>query len=973
MGSVFRAEDLELGRAVALKRLHAEGERARAHLLREARAAAQLQHPNVVAIYEVGDHGGAPFIAMELVDGDTLTAWLRAAPRTSREIVAVLAQAARGLAAAHARGLVHRDFKPDNVLVDASNRARVVDFGLARATSDLGSAAAPTPGDSLSTTTGAAAGSPAYLAPELVRGEAPGARSDQYAFGVTAFQALRGKYPFAGDTAAEVWNEMAEGRIRDVGRNLPPWLDRSVRRSLSVDATARWPDMAAFAAALERRPRRGWLAAIAVLILVAVGYLVLRQPSEVCTGGDTKVAGVWNALTKARTRAAFSTTHLPSADYVWQLIDHQLDRYSDDWSLMHREACEATRRRGEQSEQVMDLRMGCLTQRLQELRTVTDVFAGADPHVVSKAVDIASALSPITGCADVDALRASMPAQDPVQMVQVSVLRDQLARARVLYHSMNYQDGMRAAEDVVTRARATRYQPVVAEALDLVGTFQVALADARAEDTLERAFMTAESCGHDTVAIEVAALLAIEVGANHSRGTDGSRWLGIARAILTRHPDERGAARVASASADLLDNAGRYDEALAEYRRELALRDQAAERDDLVVNAHVRISYVLSRQGRMEAALDEARSALAIAEKALGPDSPVAGHAHLNMGGVLERRGRYAEALVEFRSALASLGRVLGPTHPDVGVLHGNIGLVLMEQGNTDAAVTELRQALAIKEQALGRDHPLVAKARNRLGNALNKLGRYEEALVEFRRALAIQEGAGQKDHPDAAQTYVNIGVALTSLYKYDDAIAQFRRALDILTTASGPEPDIAVVHADLGATLIDQGKYEQGLVEERRALALQEKAFGPEHPEVLQTRQRIGLGLAEQGRFAEALAELTQVLALDVKVLGPEHPSTVHAMADTGRMELGVRRYGSAIEHLQRALAFLEATSSGPDYIPDVRFNLAKALWGANTRPDEAIALARQAREDCAKLPFREPEVAEIEAWLAEHGHRVK
>src|SRR5258706_14178649 len=128
MGVVVRADDVELGRAVALKRLDAGFDRE--VLLREARAAAQLSHPNVVTVHEVGEADGAPFLAMELVEGTTLTRWLRAEPRTWRDIVDVLVQAGRGLAAAHERGLVHRDFKPDNVLVDAvSGRARVADFG----------------------------------------------------------------------------------------------------------------------------------------------------------------------------------------------------------------------------------------------------------------------------------------------------------------------------------------------------------------------------------------------------------------------------------------------------------------------------------------------------------------------------------------------------------------------------------------------------------------------------------------------------------------------------------------------------------------------------------------------------------------------------------------------------------------------------------------------------------------------------
>jgi tetratricopeptide (TPR) repeat protein len=974
MGSVFRAEDLELGRAVALKRLHAEGDTARVRLVREARAAAQLQHPNVVAVYEVGDHEGAPFIAMELVDGDTLTAWLRAAPRTSHEIVAVLAQAARGLAAAHACGLVHRDFKPDNVLVDVSGRARVVDFGLARAAADTATGAGFPAGAALSRTASGStvAGSPAYLAPELVRGEAPGARSDQYAFGVAALEALRGQYPFAGETAAEVWDEMAEGRVREGGRKVPARLDRCVHRALAVDPADRWPDMAVVAATLERRPRRGWLAAIAVMGLLAAGYLLVRQPSEMCTGGDAKVAGVWNALTKARTRAAFSATRLPSADYVWQLIDHQLDGYGGGWSVMHREVCEATRRRGEQSEQVMDLRMSCLAQRLQELRVVTDEFSAANTQVVSKAVNIASSLSPISGCADVEALRASMPAQDAVTMARVSALRDQLARTRMQYMKLDYRDGMRGAEADLASARTTRYQPVVAEALFLLGIFQVALADTRAEGTLEQAFLAAESSGHDSVAISAASVLAKEVGGNLARGKEGSRWLGIARAILTRRPNDRGAAAVASAAADLLEADGHHDEALAEYRHEIAIRENMAERNDFVVTAHSRVSHILSEQGHEDAALEEARIAVTVAEQTLGPDNPGTGEAHFSMGIALYSRGAYAQALAEYRRALASAENVYGTRTRIVAALHADIGLVLRDQGDVQAALNEFRQALAINEQMRGPEHPSLANTHNELGQVLAMLGRYDEAMAEFRRALAIQQRAGQSEHPDTAQTFINMGIALAHQRKNDEAVEQYRHALEILTKAHAPEPDLALAHMNIGVTLVDQGKIEQGLVELRRTLDFQARALGAEHPLTLKTRSDIAEVLAMQGKREAALAELTAVLASDVKVLGPENVTTAHVMANTGRLELDLGRFGDAIDHLRRALAILDASPAAHEYIDPTRFDLAKALWSDSKRHDEAIALALRARDEYAKVPAAKGEVAKVDRWLAERGHRV-
>ena len=194
MGLVFRARDAELDRAVALKLLRRsldsdDDERLEQRLLGEARALAKLAHPNVVAVFEVARHDGELYLVMELIEGPTLSAWLLAAARTTDEVLAMFAQAGRGLAAAHAAGIVHRDVKLDNVLVGADGRARITDFGLA-----TGALAGPLPevhGDDIALTmTGALAGTPAYMAPEVLRGGDATPQSDQFGFAVALWCGL---------------------------------------------------------------------------------------------------------------------------------------------------------------------------------------------------------------------------------------------------------------------------------------------------------------------------------------------------------------------------------------------------------------------------------------------------------------------------------------------------------------------------------------------------------------------------------------------------------------------------------------------------------------------------------------------------------------------------------------------------------------------------------------------------------------
>jgi serine/threonine protein kinase len=256
MGVVLAAYDPELDRKVALKLLRPRGGdagAARARLQREAQALAKLNHSNVVAVHDVGVHAGHVFVAMEFVDGQTLGAWTQSAPRSWRDVVGVFEAAGRGLAAAHASGLVHRDFKPDNVMIGKDGRVRVMDFGLARATEGAvePARAGDLPADKSDilatplTQTGAMMGTPAYMAPEQFGGLEVTTRSDQFGFCVALFEALYGERPFGGETLGALAFNATEGNVRDVGRtrDVPMWLRRVVLRGLSPRPEDRFPDM----------------------------------------------------------------------------------------------------------------------------------------------------------------------------------------------------------------------------------------------------------------------------------------------------------------------------------------------------------------------------------------------------------------------------------------------------------------------------------------------------------------------------------------------------------------------------------------------------------------------------------------------------------------------------------------------------------------------------------------------------------
>jgi predicted Ser/Thr protein kinase len=301
MGVVYRAHDAQLDREVALKllRVGEDGTEGRTRMLREAKAAAKIRHPNVVTVYDAGEVFGRVFIAMELIDGVTLKAYFRGRKRGWREVVEVMLGAGEGLAAAHQAGLVHRDFKPDNVLVEAGGRVRVLDFGLARPASDadptvqpsnLVSAAGPPVLRTL-TQTGMLVGTPAYMAPEQHLAHAVDARTDQFAYCVSFYECLYGQRPFAGDTQASLTVNVLEGRLqapRDRG-DTPAEIFTLLQRGLAVAPAERYPALVDLLTRLralllehERRPARQRLIGAAVLVpLLAAGAAVALYEHEV--------------------------------------------------------------------------------------------------------------------------------------------------------------------------------------------------------------------------------------------------------------------------------------------------------------------------------------------------------------------------------------------------------------------------------------------------------------------------------------------------------------------------------------------------------------------------------------------------------------------------------------------------------------------------------------------------------------------
>ncbi|HEY8376526.1 MAG TPA: serine/threonine-protein kinase, partial [Nannocystis sp.] len=509
MGVVYAGYDVALDRKVALKLIRRQlldHSQIRARMIREAQAMARLSHPNVVQVYQVGEHGDEIYLAMEYVEGQTLTAWLRAEKRPWQVILRTVVAAGRGLAAAHDAGLVHRDFKPDNVLVGRDGHARVVDFGLVHAEGaparplaniDVRTSISGLPtisrAPTMPATAGAAAversnldddvqltqvgkaiGTPAYMSPEQHFGDEPvGPAADQFSFAITLYEALYGARPFGGSTWEELRREVRRGVIPLPPRDskVPGRIYRILVRALAPTPDLRWPSLAHMLDALERDPRKTFLrvaGVVAVAGVAAAGSYTLalsqRDAAQQCKNVAQELVGVWDEARASAARRAFLATGSPFAGDTWRSVKTRLDAYALAWTESRTHACEA-HASGSQSAHLFDLRTACLARRRSHLAALVDVFVAADRPIIEHAVQATAALPSVDSCADAEALLAAVaPPDDPQTATKVEARRQQLARAAALAGTGQYVEGLLLAREVRAAAETLRYPPLAAEA-----------------------------------------------------------------------------------------------------------------------------------------------------------------------------------------------------------------------------------------------------------------------------------------------------------------------------------------------------------------------------------------------------------------------------------------------------------------------------------------------------------------------------
>jgi tetratricopeptide (TPR) repeat protein len=721
-GVVHVAHDPVLDRRVALKILRDPGGNERERLLREARALAQVSHPNVVEVFQVGevDDGSAEpeaFIALELVDGVTLRAWSRSRAWGWPEVIEAYAQAGRGLAAAHAHGLVHRDFKPDNAMMGRDGRVRVLDFGLARgADHDMphteGGGEGPL--DGTLTRSGALVGTPAYMAPELFRGRPADARSDQFALGIAVYEALYGERPFGGYTIPELIDRVLanERRRRPPDVTLPRALEAVVDRALAHDPGARWPDVGAFVDALEavarraRRRRRGtWMAVVAVASAAAVIALWPRvdAPAEVaCRPGPERLVGLWDGPRRDALVARWldpDGSRPPSVDTIVATLDERTAAWASAWT----EVCEGLRTT---EDLALDARARCLEQRRDQLEGLVQSLEAVPAASLRRALPLLEAL-PRDACTP-DAGFPLPPEPERARAVEATLATLNRAGNRCVL------EGARACgaalEAGVTEARALEHPPLLAHALQQSGALEDMRGNAAlAESRYEEAFFLARTSGRTAIAAKAAINLVDLVGYRGGRHEEGERWARQAEAMLAHVPAGH---RI---HGDLLNNRG--------LLRMSSGRTEDAERDYL--------------------------AAIEIYEQVPGGEPRAIATVLGNLAQIAYEAKDLPRAIELLDRSLAMRTEELGPDHPDAMPVLNNRALVQMDRGELAAAEADVRRAIEIGERNLGPDHPELDPPLANLARVLAKRGDIAGARAAFGRADAILAGKGvDADHP---------------------------------------------------------------------------------------------------------------------------------------------------------------------------------------------------------------------------------
>ncbi|NVB41955.1 serine/threonine protein kinase [Pseudenhygromyxa sp. WMMC2535] len=870
MGEVYLGHDAELGRKVALKRVRAEiGDAlAQERLRREARALAKLSHPNVVQVYEIGEHERRTYLAMEFIDGQPLSRWLDALEGGRRRWRAVLDRflaAGRGLAAAHHAGVIHRDFKPDNVLLGKDGGVRVVDFGLA-----VGSERAPLDGqDPVASpqatseaplgrlsAAGAVVGTIRYMPLEQLRGEEVDARSDQFSFCVALYEGLWGRPPFPPRSTSEHLAALEADAPRPPPKGkAPAGLWRAVRRGLSRDPRARWPSMAALLEALAALPRRRqrWAmgAGLAASFGIVVGAVALwpEDAIEPCAEIASELDGTWDAPRRAALTELYSRSALSHASDSRTRVLAALDAWSDEWVAARTDLCHDARAQRVETEVFARQRTACLLRQRARVGGLVDELLDPANRTAATLAAAVVATAELPSPSRCDAAMVAMGFDPPPAAIadEVAALDETIDAATELRLLGQLERGRETIATALARADALGYAPTRAEATAELAFYEFSAGEPlRAQARLHDAVDLAEASRHDRLAASLWTSMAMHAGAGQTldpaRAADHLRRASAAWARVEAPPEER--ARLAFARGQLAVALDDPETAALHLREALA---ELEERDSL-----------------------ERPAIHALLAEALRASDPEA-------------------ALSELERALEDAERIWGPSHPETAPHVYNFALEQLRAGHPQRAEDLLERAADIWAQSLEHPHPNLANARSMRFELALRAGSFEEAEAEI-EALDQALRELPEDDPMRASVETLRATLAGVRSRRAEALAHCERAIALLAP-SVPASDPRLIHlrTESAAHLMAVGRLDEAAAIDRLLLA--ESALSPA------AALPIHLGLAElelrQGALDAAEEALDAVEALALPSLGAHELSAalLRALLELRRGELSPAR----------------------------------------------------------------------------------
>ncbi|MBS2025789.1 MAG: serine/threonine protein kinase [Deltaproteobacteria bacterium] len=888
MGVVFSAKDPELDRRVAIKLLHpGRGQMEQeTRILAEARALAALSHPNVVTVFEVGTCEAGLFIAMELVEGTTLRQWLLAERRPWREVLNAFVEAGRGLAAAHAAGIVHRDFKPENVLVGNDGRVRVTDFGLAQS-------------ESAPTEPGVRVGTPRYMSPEQRKGENADARADQYAFCVALAEALHPDDP--------IKEKVPLGRV-------PKVIDRLIAQGRADSREARHTSVEALLQSIERAlARRRQLATGALLTLsalVVAGLALVFGREKPCAGFERSLDGAWDPIHRAKAQAAFQQTNPQMGPSMWARVEQVIDAAAQELITAQVQACEATRVRGEQSEALLDRRMACLATRRERLASLVDIFQTA-PVDLTRALNASRELPGVQVCSDPQLLLLGTPVPPSKEIdAKLKPGRDHVARAMTLIDLARYKESLEESGKGLAIATELHDGPLKAEALLASGCAHSELRETKeAVADLQASALEGEATRHDLVVAKARVRLVHVVGFQLADKGIRTREVPEADAALRRMndpPDDRARFLSNYASAELVLDDRKHAEALRREGLKFA-ETHLSPASPVMFTLRNGLANDLKGAGRFDEAREIYQQLVAQQEKAYGPEHPLVATTLMGLGSTYRAVGKLDEALAAQGRALKIREQVFGPENPDVAAVLNNMANIYLDMGHFDQGIEALKRAVHIYENGGLRSHPYLALTEVNLGSALMVTGRFPEALQHHKRSLELLLERGDKDTFDVGKAHLEMACDLTMMGKPEESRAEYEEAMRIITLKRGVgNPEYVDAQSQYAGALVESGHHKEALALNREALAGRIKLLGDKNPLLMQSYLGIAQSLLALGDAKAALVEIDKAVPLTEAAAGGTIDQA-NTMSIRAKILAKLGRHADSVDEARATIKVLE------------------------------------------------------------------